>query len=133
MLVLDEPTSGMDVFAQRSTWTMLQNTKRGRIIILTTHSMEEADVLGDRIGIMSEGRVICSGSPMFLKRAYGVGYSLVVTSPALNHGEEQSPRGGSRKSSQLLFSEKLRNKKVPETHSEEQSRLFSVLSSPLKS
>ena len=55
VLVLDEPTSGMDVFAQRSTWSMLQKSKQGRIIILTTHSMEEADVLADRIGIMSEG------------------------------------------------------------------------------
>ena len=84
VLILDEPTSGMDVFAQRSTWSMLKKAKRGRVIILTTHSMEEADVLADRIGIMSEGRMICSGSPMFLKRAFGVGYSLNVTSPALN-------------------------------------------------
>ena len=62
----------MDVFAQRSTWSMLQKSKRGRIIILTTHSMEEADVLADRIGIMSEGRMICCGTPMFLKVSQSV-------------------------------------------------------------
>ena len=48
VLVLDEPTSGMDVFAQRHTWTTLQQKKAGRVIILTTHSMDEADILGDR-------------------------------------------------------------------------------------
>eukprot|EP00941_MAST-03F_sp_MAST-3F-sp1_P006540 g6540.t1 len=83
VLMLDEPTSGMDVFAQRSTWNMLQKSKRGRIIVLTTHSMEEADVLADRIGIMSDGRMICCGTPMFLKERYGVGYSMVATAPAM--------------------------------------------------
>ena len=62
VLMLDEPTSGMDVFAQRSTWNMLQKSKKGRIIVLTTHSMEEADVLADRIGIMSEGQCLALSS-----------------------------------------------------------------------
>eukprot|EP00501_MAST-03F_sp_TOSAG23-6_P000910 GSMAST32.ASY1.ANO1.946.1 assembled CDS len=76
VLFLDEPTSGMDVFAQRSTWNLLQKAKASRIIILTTHSMEEADVLGDRIGIMANGKMVCSGSPLFLKNLYGVDVAL---------------------------------------------------------
>lgn len=50
---MDEPTSGMDPTARRSIWDMLKKYKENRIIILTTHYMDEADVLGDRIAIMS--------------------------------------------------------------------------------
>ena len=79
VLFLDEPTSGMDVFAQRSVWALLRKVKKNRIIVLTTHSMEEADMLGDRIGIMAEGEMVCCGTPLFLKSLYGVGYSLIIT------------------------------------------------------
>ena len=67
LIMLDEPTAGMDLSARRSLWDMLKNYKRDRIIILTTHYMDEADVLGDRVGIMSGGRILCLGSSFFLK------------------------------------------------------------------
>lgn len=47
-------------------------------MILTTHFMDEADILGDRVAIMAHGKLQCVGSPYFLKRHYGVGYTLVV-------------------------------------------------------
>lgn len=47
-------------------------------MILTTHFMDEADILGDRVAIMANGRLQCVGSPYFLKRHYGVGYTLVI-------------------------------------------------------
>jgi ABC-type multidrug transport system ATPase subunit len=75
---LDEPTSGMDPYSRRSTWNILQNNRDGRVIILTTHFMDEADILGDRIGIMAEGRLKTVGSSLFLKNRYGVGYHLTV-------------------------------------------------------
>ena len=53
LVLLDEPTSGMDLSARRALWNMLRKYRRDRIIILTTHYMDEADVLGDRIGIMA--------------------------------------------------------------------------------
>jgi len=52
---MDEPTTGMDPVNRRHVWSFLEKFKKGRIMILTTHSMEEADVLGDRIAIMSGG------------------------------------------------------------------------------
>ena len=55
---------------------MLKKYKRDRIIILTTHYMDEADILGDRIGIMAAGKIICIGSSLFLKNRFGVGYNL---------------------------------------------------------
>ena len=85
IVFLDEPTSGMDPYSRRSTWQILQNARAGRIMVLTTHFMDEADILGDRIGIMSEGGLVCCGTSMFLKRLYGVGYSLtIVKKPGCN-------------------------------------------------
>ncbi|KAG8194777.1 hypothetical protein JTE90_017219 [Oedothorax gibbosus] len=78
VLFLDEPTSGMDVEARRSVWDALLDIRHDRTIILTTHYMEEADILGDRIAIMAEGEVQCCGSPMFLKHKFGTGYHLHV-------------------------------------------------------
>lgn len=78
LVLLDEPTAGMDLSARRATWDMLKNYKSNRIILLTTHYMDEADVLGDRIGIMSAGQMSCLGSSLFLKKRYGAGYKLIM-------------------------------------------------------
>jgi ATP-binding cassette subfamily A (ABC1) protein 3 len=67
VVILDEPTSGMDPAARRATWDLLTRFKEGRTMLLSTHFLDEADLLGDRIAIMSEGRVMCCGSSMFLK------------------------------------------------------------------
>lgn len=78
LVMLDEPTSGMDLTAWRKIWDMLKRNKDGRVIILTTHFMDEADILGDRIGIMASGKIKCCGSSLFLKKWFGVGYNLVI-------------------------------------------------------
>jgi len=78
IVLLDEPSSGMDTTARRRMWEMLKKNKNGKIIILTTHFMDEADILGDRIAIMAEGDVQCCGSSLFLKNRYGVGYNLTI-------------------------------------------------------
>ena len=70
------PPPGMDPYSRRSTWEMLQNARAGRIICITTHHMDEADILGDRVTIMGRGKVRCAGTPNFLKRHFGVGYVL---------------------------------------------------------
>ncbi|CAG9094857.1 unnamed protein product [Plutella xylostella] len=78
VVLLDEPTSGMDPASRRALWHLLQQEKKDRAMILTTHFMDEADYLGDRIAIMSGGKLQCVGSPYFLKKHYGVGYTLVI-------------------------------------------------------
>ncbi|XP_012253261.2 phospholipid-transporting ATPase ABCA1-like isoform X1 [Athalia rosae] len=70
-LILDEPTSGMDPETARVTWDIILKYRKQKTIIITTHSMEEADVLGDRIAIMHSGQMMCYGSSMFLKKHYG--------------------------------------------------------------
>uniref|UniRef100_A0A915BJC9 ABC transporter domain-containing protein n=1 Tax=Parascaris univalens TaxID=6257 RepID=A0A915BJC9_PARUN len=78
VVMLDEPTSGMDPGARHDTWSLIQSEKGKRTILLTTHYMEEADLLGDRIAILSHGELQCYGSSMFLKNIYGAGYHLSV-------------------------------------------------------
>ena len=61
----------MDPYARRATWDLLSKHKQNRTMLLTTHFMDEADLLGDRIAIMAEGKLLCSGSSLFLKSRYG--------------------------------------------------------------
>lgn len=81
LLILDEPTTGMDPVTRRRIWNVIENAKQGRSIILTTHSMVEADVLSDRIGIMAKGMLRCIGTSILLKSRLGAGYSAKVTFP----------------------------------------------------
>lgn len=69
----------MDTTTRRRFWDMIRQYKEDRIIVLTTHYMDEADILGDKICIMAEGKVQCCGSPLFLKTRFGVGYNLKLT------------------------------------------------------
>ena len=86
IILLDEPTSGMDVMARRSLWEFLKNYKKDKIILLTTHFLDEAEYLGDRIGIMSDGHFICSGTSSFLKSKYPCGFNinLLINSSVFN-------------------------------------------------
>ncbi|KAF0717928.1 Aste57867_2007 [Aphanomyces stellatus] len=78
LVFLDEPTSGMDPYSRRSTWELILNNRLNRVIVLTTHFMDEADILGDRIAIMAEGKLRCCGSSLYLKNKYGAGYTLTI-------------------------------------------------------
>ena len=79
LVFLDEPTAGMDVGARRHTWDLIKRMSVGRTILLTTHYMDEADLLGHQIAIMSTGSMRCCGSSVFLKSRLGVGYNIVMS------------------------------------------------------
>jgi ABC-type multidrug transport system ATPase subunit len=79
VVYLDEPTTGMDPVNRRHVWDVIERAKQDRTVILTTHSMEEADILGDRIGIMCKGRMRCLGSSVRLKNKFGAGYKISVS------------------------------------------------------
>lgn len=78
VVMLDEPTAGMDPLSKRATWDLLQQYKQDRIILLTSHCMDDADILGDRIGIMVKGSLQCCGSSAFLKQIYGLKLCLTI-------------------------------------------------------
>ncbi|XP_060082289.1 phospholipid-transporting ATPase ABCA1-like [Ylistrum balloti] len=85
-VILDEPTAGVDPYARRSIWELLFKVKKNRTILLSTHHMDEADVLGDRIAIISQGKLCCCGSSLFLKSVYGNGYYLTMVQ---SNGDDQ--------------------------------------------
>ncbi|KAK5968098.1 hypothetical protein GCK32_006846, partial [Trichostrongylus colubriformis] len=78
LILLDEPTAGMDPQARRDVEALLESVKGDRTVLLTTHYMDEAELLGDRIAIMVAGRVYCCGTPQFLKERFGGGYIMTI-------------------------------------------------------
>ena len=71
VLFLDEPTLGLDVLARRELWTVIESLKGKITIILTTHYMEEAESLSDRVGIMDKGKLIAVGTVKELMQKAG--------------------------------------------------------------
>lgn len=76
VVILDEPSTGLDPESRRALWDIILNLRRERTILLSTHSLEEADVLGDNIIIMNQGEILCKGTQFDLKHAFGTGYTL---------------------------------------------------------
>lgn len=76
IIILDEPTAGVDPYSRRQLWSLLQSRRHGKVILLTTHFMDEADILADRKAVISKGKLRCCGSSLFLKNKFGIGYHL---------------------------------------------------------
>ncbi|KAK0172353.1 hypothetical protein PV328_005684 [Microctonus aethiopoides] len=78
IIILDEPTAGVDPYSRRQMWSFLQSRRHGKVILLTTHFMDEADILADRKAVISKGKLRCCGSSLFLKNKFGIGYHLTL-------------------------------------------------------
>uniref|UniRef100_A0A3P9P3H1 ATP-binding cassette sub-family A member 2 n=1 Tax=Poecilia reticulata TaxID=8081 RepID=A0A3P9P3H1_POERE len=98
-VILDEPTAGVDPYARRAIWDLILKYKQGRTILLSTHHMDEADLLGDRIAIISHGKLKCCGTPLFLKSTYGDGYKLTLVKKQSEGRGPKSPSSSSPSSS----------------------------------
>merc|ERR1711990_9510 len=81
------PTTGMDPVSRKAVWDLMQKMKKDRTIVLTTHAMEEADALGDRIAVVVDGKIKCVGTPLNMKNTFGDGYRVSVV--LLETGTEQ--------------------------------------------
>ncbi|KAJ1378459.1 P-loop containing nucleoside triphosphate hydrolase [Sesbania bispinosa] len=79
VVYMDEPSTGLDPASRKSLWNVIKLAKRDRAIILTTHSMEEAEALCDRLGIFVNGSLQCVGNPKELKARYGGTYVFTMT------------------------------------------------------
>lgn len=78
IVFLDEPTTGLDPISRRQIWDLIDRTKAERAIVMTTHSMEEADILASRIGIIVRGILRCLGTSLRLKSRFGSGYRVSI-------------------------------------------------------
>ncbi|KAK1794086.1 hypothetical protein P4O66_010988, partial [Electrophorus voltai] len=76
ILLLDEPTAGMDPVSRHQVWALLKGRRAGRVTVFSTHYMDEADILADRKAVISQGQLKCVGSSLYLKTKCGVGYHL---------------------------------------------------------
>jgi ABC-type multidrug transport system ATPase subunit len=108
VILMDEPSTGMDPVSRRHVWSLIQRLKLEKAIVMTTHAMEEAELLSDKIIVLDHGEVKCVGTPLQLKNMIGKGYrismicekqdvarvkSLMQT--VLPHGHFQEQSGGS--------------------------------------
>ncbi|XP_026509884.1 ATP-binding cassette sub-family A member 13-like [Terrapene carolina triunguis] len=101
-VVLDEPTSGVDPCSRRRIWDILLKYRADCTLIFTTHHLDEAEVLSDRIAILQHGQLRCCGPPSYLKETYGQGYSLtIIKKPSAF--EIQDPEYISRVTSLIQF------------------------------
>jgi len=77
-IFLDEPTTGLDPLSRRKIWELLLKKKEGRVIFLTTHYMDEADILADRKLILTKGKIRCLGTSLYLKNHFNMNYDLDI-------------------------------------------------------
>ncbi|CAL5444800.1 unnamed protein product [Camellia sinensis] len=87
VVYMDEPSTGLDPASRNELWNVVMKAKRDRAILLTTHSMEEAEHLCDRLGIFVNGSLQCVGNAKQLKARYGGSYMFTITTPS-NYEQE---------------------------------------------
>ncbi|XP_039117389.1 ABC transporter A family member 7-like [Dioscorea cayenensis subsp. rotundata] len=90
VVYMDEPSTGLDPASRNNLWNVIKHAKQGRAILLTTHSMEEAEFLCDRLGIFVDGSLQCIGNPRELKARYGGSYIFTMTTSAEEEKEVES-------------------------------------------
>ncbi|XP_032690190.1 uncharacterized protein LOC116853290 isoform X2 [Odontomachus brunneus] len=79
LVILDEPGAGVDPAARRRIWRLIDQHRIGRTVLLSTHHLDEADMLSDTVVVMHKGKILCTGSPLSLKMMHGKGYRMNVS------------------------------------------------------
>lgn len=78
ILILDEPTTGLDPEVRQQIWNLIKQLKKGRCILMTTQHLEEAEELADNLALLETGKLVAQGSTDEIKKRFGVGYNLKV-------------------------------------------------------
>lgn len=79
LLLLDEPSSGLDAASARGIWDLILKAKESRCVVLTSHSMHEVETLCERIGMLANGRLVCIGDLLDLKNTFTDGYKFQIS------------------------------------------------------
>jgi ABC-type multidrug transport system ATPase subunit len=90
VVYLDEPSTGLDPSSRRNLWDVVRANKGGRSIILTTHSMEEAETLCDRLGIFVDGQLVCIGNPKEITSRYAGFFVFSISVPMEQEGRAKA-------------------------------------------
>ncbi|KAK4883869.1 hypothetical protein RN001_000140 [Aquatica leii] len=98
VLLLDEPTVGLDEESSRVVWDMLLSLRHSRVIVFSTQSMTEADILADQIAIFHQGNLVCYGTPSYLRTEYDAKYYLVIT-----FDKVESSKTNQKKTVEIIF------------------------------
>ncbi|XP_050450054.1 uncharacterized protein LOC126850786 isoform X1 [Cataglyphis hispanica] len=94
LVILDEPGAGVDPAARRRIWRLIDQHRIGRTVLLSTHHLDEADMLSDTVVVMHKGKILCTGSPLSLKMTHGRGYRLNVSFPTDHYANGEAGIGG---------------------------------------
>jgi len=120
VLFLDEPSAAVDAGAKRLLWKVIKLRRSSQTVVITTHSMEEAEAVCDRIGIQVKGRLRCLGSPDHLKAKHGSGYQLeIILKPTGGQSAsfcEATATAGERKITEFVHSELSSEGRLLEAH-----------------
>lgn len=81
-VILDEPSTGLDLVARERLWQAIELMRKDKVVLLTTHSLDEAETLSTRVAIMSDGELRCVGTAEDLKLRLGKGHRLLISAPA---------------------------------------------------
>lgn len=93
---------GMDPQTRRLIWKVLKKIKYNRTIILSTHYLDEADYLADKIGIMIKGKILIMGSSNYIKKEFGIGYNLKITSNLQNFQDKLAIERKNKTNNEIL-------------------------------
>ncbi|KAG5315958.1 ABCAD protein, partial [Acromyrmex insinuator] len=94
LVILDEPGAGVDPAARRRIWRLIDQHRIGRTVLLSTHHLDEADMLSDTVVVMHKGKILCTGSPLSLKMTHGTGYKLNISFPPDHYANGDAGIGG---------------------------------------
>ncbi|ORZ41193.1 hypothetical protein BCR44DRAFT_60321 [Catenaria anguillulae PL171] len=106
IVILDEPTMGVDIASRRAIWEVISNLKQRSSILLVTHDMDEAERLCERAGVMINGSLVCLGAPQRLKSLFGTTYRLKLQ---LVHADKIQVACAAVETSLVAFGGKLLN------------------------
>ncbi|KRX07798.1 P-loop containing nucleoside triphosphate hydrolase [Pseudocohnilembus persalinus] len=134
IVFLDEPSSGLDPGSRRKIWDILKQCKQeNRTIVLTTHHLEEAEELADRIGIMSRGKLLTVGTSDFIKKKFGIGYQLMLNRNQKDANQQKTQQFDLNNREQLNNEISLQNAAVEKFTEEERSYFKQLILNHVKS
>ena len=129
LIILDEPSSGMDIQSRRQIHILLQKYKKNRLILLSTHYMNEANVLSDKIAILKDGYLQCYGTCNYLKKIFNLGQIITISIDL----EKKKKKIFDHENEKKIFGGKaLQDQKKAQNYQQIQSEIINIFQNKLQ-